>query len=252
MDESIVSKKGLSSNGLIWRVKIAHIPTLVELLLLGAKDYHIKISTSELADRIGKSQQLVSNHLMELENEGYLERLKIGRLYGLKLTEKGLDQLMMLYSILKGTLEPPLMLEIEGELFSGLGEGAYYTSLENYRRQFVEKMGFEPYPGTMNLRLTSLKDRKLRRELEYYTGIIIDGFKDESRTYGGVKCFIAIVNDQIKGAVGIFERTHYADLVIEIISPIKIRKKLGLRDGDKVKVKIFLSKEGLPEPKSPR
>ncbi|MCP8305654.1 MAG: DUF120 domain-containing protein [archaeon] len=256
MDESSALEKGLKSEyesiDPIWKVKVAHIPTLIELLLLGAKDRPIKISTSELADRIEKSQQLVSKHLLELEKGGCLERFKIGRGYGLKLTEKGLDQLMMLYSVLKRTLEPPpLMLEIEGELFSGLGEGAYYVSLENYRQQFIEKLGFDPYPGTLNLRLTSPKDRKLRRELEYYPGISIDGFRNEYRTYGSAKCFMAVVNDLVEGAVGIFERTHYDDLVMEVISPIKIREKLCLKDVDKVRVKIFLSKESFSKPKSP-
>ncbi|MCP8316290.1 MAG: DUF120 domain-containing protein, partial [archaeon] len=75
-------------------------------------------------------------------------------------------------------------MEIEGELFSGLEEGAYYVSLENYRRQFIDKLGFDPYIGTLNLKLTSSKDRKLRHELEHYSGISIDGFKNEHRTYG--------------------------------------------------------------------
>ncbi len=62
---------------------------------------------------------------------------------------------------------------------------------------------------------------------------------------------MAVVNDLVEGAVGIFERTHYDDLVMEVISPINIREKLSLKDGDKVRVKIFLSKESFSKPKSP-
>jgi riboflavin kinase len=224
-----------------WELKIAHIPILIELLLLGAKDKPIKISTVEISKRIGKSQQLASKHLLELESEGYVERFKSDRQYSIKLTEKGLDQLMKLYLALKEALEAyPSAIEIEGELFSGIGEGSYYVSLEGYRRQFIDKLGFDPYLGTLNLRLTSQKDRKLRHELEHYPGIKIDSFKDEHRTYGGAKCFMAVVNDQIEGAVGIFERSHYDDSVLEVISPINLREKLGLKDGDKVRVKVFL------------
>lgn len=224
-----------------WELKVAHIPILVELLLLGAKDTPIKISTVEISKRIGKSQQLASKHLLELESEGYVERFKSNRQYSIKLTEKGLKQLMKIYLALKEVLEAaPQTIEIEGELFSGIGEGSYYVSLEGYRRQFINKLGFDPYLGTLNLRLTSQKDRKLRHELEHYPGINIDSFRDEHRTYGGAKCFMAVINDQIEGAVGIFERSHYDDSVLEVISPINIRKKLNLKDGDKVKVKIFL------------
>jgi len=232
----------------MWGLKVAHIPILIELLLLGAKDSPIKISTIEISKRIGKSQQLASKHLLELENEGCVERFKGDRRYSIKLTERGLNQLTKLYLALREVLEtPPSVIEIEGELFSGLGEGSYYVSLDSYRRQFIDKLGFDPYIGTLNLKLTSSKDRKLRHELEHYSGIIIDGFKDEHRTYGSAKCFMAIVNDLVEGAVGIFERSHYDDSVLEVISPIKIREKLGLKDGDRVKVKVFLESSSKPK-----
>ncbi|MCP8316136.1 MAG: CTP-dependent riboflavin kinase, partial [archaeon] len=105
----------------------------------------------------------------------------------------------------------------------------------------------DPYIGTLNLKLTSSKDRKLRHELEHYSGISIDGFKNEHRTYGGAKCFMAVVNDLVEGAVGVFERSHYDDSVLEVISPIKIREKLGLKDGDRVKVKVFLESPSKPK-----
>lgn len=232
----------------IWGLKVAHIPTLIELLSLGAKDSPVKISTIEISKRMGKSQQLASKHLLELEKEGYLERFKSDHQYNIKLTDKGLSHLTRLFLALKEILEaPPSVIEIEGELFSGLGEGSYYISLEGYKGQFIDKLGFVPYPGTLNLRLISPKDRKLRRELEHYSGISIDGFKDEHRTYGGAKCFIAVVNDQVDGAVGILERTHYGDSVLEVIAPLKIREELLLKDGDRVKVKVFL--EGSSRPK---
>ncbi|MGQ9468745.1 MAG: DUF120 domain-containing protein [Nitrososphaerales archaeon] len=231
----------------VWGLKVAHIPILIELLSLGAKDSPIKISTVEISKKIGKSQQLASKHLLELENEGYVERFKGYRQYSIKLTEKGLNQLTKLYLALKEAFEaPPSVIEIEGELFSGLGEGAYYVSLENYRRQFIDKLGFDPYLGTLNLKLTSSKDRKLRGELEHYSGISIDGFKDERRTYGRAKCFMAVVNDLAEGAVGIFERSHYDESILEVISPINLREKLGLRDGDRVKVKVFLESSSKP------
>jgi riboflavin kinase len=228
-------------------LKVAHIPILIELLSLGAKDSPVKVSTTEISRRIGKSQQLASKHILELENEGYVERFKSDRQYSIKLTEKGLNQLMRLYLALKEVLEAPTsIIEIEGELFSGIGEGSYYVSLEGYRRQFIDKLGFDPYLGTLNLKLTSVKDRKLRRELEHYSGISIDSFKDEHRTYGGAKCFMAVVNDLVEGVVGIFERSHYDDSVLEIISPTNIRKELNLKDGDKVKVKVFLEASSKP------
>lgn len=40
-----------------------------------------------------------------------------------------------------------------GRVFSGVGEGSFYVSL--YSKKFLEKLGFRPYPGTLNLRLVN-------------------------------------------------------------------------------------------------
>lgn len=221
-------------------VRPAYLPTLLELLMLGAKDQPVRVTTVELAKRLGRSQQAASKHLYELERDGYIVRVKSGQVNHVKLTEKGLGVLTTLYTTLKSILEAvPKVYELKGYLFSGLREGAYYISLRGYRRQFIRKLGFDPYPGTLNIKLVTSVDRSLKRELDQYQGIGIEGFEDEHRTYGGARCFPAVVNDVVKGAVIILERTHYDDSVIEVIAPVEIRSVLGLKDGDLVRVKVF-------------
>ncbi|MEM2750779.1 MAG: DUF120 domain-containing protein [Nitrososphaerales archaeon] len=221
-------------------IKPAHFLTLLELLLLGAKDRAIQLSTIELAKRLRKSQQAASKHLCELEKEGYITRIRDGKVGSVKLTNKGVETLISIYSSMKSILEAvPKVFEFKGYVFSGFREGAYYISLNGYRRQFIEKLGFDPYPGTLNVRLIPGVDRELKRELNRYPGITIDGFEDQYRTYGGAKCFPAIINDSLKCVVILSERTHYDDSVIEIIAPIQIRKELHLKDGDLIKVKVY-------------
>ena len=70
----------------------------------------------------------------------------------------------------------PPSVTLEGTVFTGLGEGAYYISKEAYRKQFTEKLGFEPYPGTLNLKLSTDYDIKTRREIEAYPAIEIHRF----------------------------------------------------------------------------
>jgi len=210
---------------------------------LGAKDRPVELSTTRLAKQIGKSQQAASKHLLELENEGFIERVRMGYRNGVKLTSKGIEAVMKLYIQLKVVLEEmPPVIDIKGELFSGIGEGAYYVSLHGYRRQFLKRIGFDPYPGTFNVKLKSSVDRRLRRELEQYKGIYIEGFQDEHRTYGAVRCFKVLINDAIEGALLATERTHYDDSVLEIIAPIFVRAKLGLKDGDEVRVRVYVPK----------
>lgn len=223
--------------------KSAYLQTMLELLLLGAKDNPVKLSTIDLAKRIGKSQQAASKHLVELEQNGYIERTKAGKSTFVKLTKLGSDVLLEIHLQLKAAMEGvEHRSEVNGAVFTGLGEGAYYISLNGYRKQFVRKLGFDPYPGTLNLRLASSIDRITRDMLEKMPGIRIEGFEDEKRTYGGAKCFFARLNDVADGAVIVLERTIYDNSVLEVIAPVRLRDKLNLKDNDVVKVRIDTAK----------
>ncbi len=221
------------------RARPVYLQTLVELLLMGAKEGPVPITTSELARRIGRSQQAASKHLEALEREGLIERYRRGRSMEVKLTQRGINELVGLYLVLRSTLEePPESYLFTGTVFSGMGEGRYYMSLEGYRRQFAEKLGFEPYPGTLNVRLDSPAQSMQLRELAARDGILIKGFSDGVRTYGDVRCYRALIED-VAGAVVLAERTHYDYTVLEVIAPVNLREALGLRDGDRVSVRAF-------------
>ncbi|MEM2650445.1 MAG: DUF120 domain-containing protein, partial [Candidatus Nitrosocaldus sp.] len=145
-----------------------------------------------------------------------------------------------LFIRLKAAIEPlPKVVELAGVAVAGMGEGSYYMSLEGYRRQFLERLGFDPYPGTLNIRLDKIYI-DLKRELAIYPAITIDGFSDGKRTYGWVKCYTARINDRIDGAMLVLERTHHDESIMEVIAPVKIMDALGLRYGDRIHVKVFL------------
>jgi riboflavin kinase len=88
---------------------------------------------------------------------------------------------------LKLIFERPVKISMEGRVFTGYGEGSYYMSLPGYVRQMEEKLGFIPYPGTLNVSLLSKDSIENKLLLQKYADIEIGGFKDEHRTYGSVK-----------------------------------------------------------------
>jgi CTP-dependent riboflavin kinase len=47
---------------------------------------------------------------------------------------------------------------LKGTVFSGRGKGRHFVDLPWARKQFQEKLGFNPYPGTLNLRLLKKSD----------------------------------------------------------------------------------------------
>ncbi len=220
-----------------WKVSF----TLFKLAEMGASRRTVKVSTEYLAERIGLSQQTASRHLIQLEKKGWIRRTITPEGCLIKITESGVGELKKLYSSLQAVFEAayPLSVTLEGVLFTGLGEGAYYITRDGYRKQFIEKLGFDPYPGTLNLKLTTDYDMKTRAELESYPAIEIQGFKSETRTFGPVKCYPAIINNKVKGAVVAALRSHYNSSVIEIIAPYYLRDKLKLKDGHKVKIEIL-------------
>lgn len=224
-------------------IKLQHILTIVELLAKGARHNFVEVTTTELGKGIGRSQQAASKHLLDLENSGYIERAKKGQKFAVRVTDKGHSEIQSLFSSLKSALESaPATIDFEGQVVSGMGEGAYYMSLEGYRRQFKEKLGYEPYPGTLNVCLTDQIFMNARRELGKHPSIFLDGFSDGTRTYGWVKCYRAAINDGAVGdaAVLVLERTHYDDTMLEVIAPESIKQKAGINNGDRVKVQVSL------------
>jgi riboflavin kinase len=214
---------------------------LVKLAEMGAHRRTAKISTEYLAEKLGTSQQTASRYLIELERKGWIKRNITHDGCLIKIEPAGNAQLQKIYSSLKALMEVanPPNVTLEGTVFTGLGEGAYYIGKEDYRKQFTEKLGFEPYPGTLNLKLTSDYDIKARSELEVYPAITVEGFKNESRTFGVVKCYPVLIGNKVKGALITAMRTHYDVSVLEIIAPVCLRKQLCLKDGQKVKVETL-------------
>jgi len=215
---------------------------LLKLAEMGAYRRTAKISTEYLAGKVGFSQQTASRYLIELERKGWIQRNITPEGSLIKIEEAGGKELQKLYSNLKFLVEKtyPPSVTLEGTVFAGLGEGAYYISKEHYRKEFNEKLGFDPYPGTLNLKLTTDYDIKTRTEVEAYPAVEITGFKNEDRSFGLVKCYPAIVDNKVKGALVTALRSHYDVSVVEIIAPVCLRKQLNLKDGNKVKVEVYI------------
>jgi riboflavin kinase len=220
-----------------WR----HLFTLLKLAEMGAHKRTAKISTEYLAEKLGTSQQTASRYLIELDQKGLIKRNVTHEGCLIKIDTAGTAELQKLYTNLKTLLEAsyPPTVTLEGTVFTGLGEGAYYTAKEHYKEQFIEKLGFEPYPGTLNLKLTADYDIKTRTELEAYPAIEVEGFRNEDRTFGIVKCYPVMIGNKIRGAIITALRTHYDVSVLEILAPVCLRKHLNLKDGNKVKVEVL-------------
>ncbi|MEM3523275.1 MAG: DUF120 domain-containing protein, partial [Thermoproteota archaeon] len=120
------------------------------------------VSTRRLSKATGVSHQSISRYLRELEREGLVETVMTPRGRVIKLSSKGLNQIKLhAGTILSLINRVDKTYVFTGKVFTGLGEGAYYVSRKPYLEQFYSKLGFYPYPGTLNLRIEQYMDQLL-------------------------------------------------------------------------------------------
>ncbi len=121
------------------------------------------------------------------------------------------------------------MVKLRGKVVSGTGEGRRYVLI--YMSVFREKLGFEPYPGTLNIDV-GFDASKIYLSLN---PIVID---PPSNTYKPVYALPARIDDTEGYVIRPFATSHKWN-ILEFIAPYCIREKLGLRDGDLVEITLY-------------
>lgn len=193
----------------------------------------ITLTSTELAGKLGVSQQTSSRYLIQLEKEGLINRATKGRRQQIQLTDKGADALRKNFHILTGFFQKKIEPVIEGSVLSGLGEGAYY--IKEYEWKILDVLGFRPYAGTLNVRIEG--DRP---DLSIYSSGRIEGFSHGGRHFGGLD--LIPVELEVKGHktdcfIAVPERTHHKK-VLEVVGHINLRSEYHLNDGDQVVLRI--------------
>ncbi len=209
------------------------IETLKRLALLGATREYISLSSSTLASTIGSSTQTAARRLSSLADEGYITRIVTSEGQRVKVTDKGILRLRSEYMDYQKVFEGMNFNKIRGKVTAGLGEGQYYISVGGYKNQFNQKLDFDPYPGTLNLKLIE----PFAFAQTAAGSVKIEGFRNENRTFGECRCYPVKING-IRGAIVRPERSSYPANLVEIIAPVNLRKTLCLSDGDELEVML--------------
>ena len=124
-------------------------------------------------------------------------------------------------------------LSITGKIISGEGEGAYFTQIDWVQQQCDEKLGFKPYPGTLNLEISE-EYLSVVEPLDQKEGVELIS---PDSNFCNAKVSPVSLGDII-GAIILPEekvRIHPKN-IIEIIAPVNIKESLNVKDGDSLKV----------------
>ena len=132
-----------------------------------------------------------------------------------------------------GARMEPAEFVFTGAVVSGRGEGRHFTQLDWVREQFRALLGFEPYPGTFNLRIDT-GGEALLEALKRRAGIQI---LPPNADFCAARCFAARIGS-LDGALVIPLVPGYPSNVLELIAPVNVRATLGLDDGAVVTVSI--------------
>ena len=116
---------------------------------------------------------------------------------------------------------------IKGTLFTGLEKAKHF--IEIYKEKIQQQVGFLPYLGTLNLKIT---DDSFLTTLQKKR---IEDFFIDDKNYGAVTLYPIKLNT-IEAAIIRPERTQHKKEVIEIIAPFYLREKLNLIDGNTVTI----------------
>ena len=125
---------------------------------------------------------------------------------------------------------------LRGTVTSGIGKSQSFTDIPWVKKQFRDKLGIDPYPGTFNLTVLA-KDGKKLDALRGANGIEI---VPEDNNFCTAISFPVLVGNRVKGAVIIPLVADYPRNKLEIISAENIRQTLSLKDGDLVEVEVYL------------
>jgi CTP-dependent riboflavin kinase len=121
--------------------------------------------------------------------------------------------------------------EIQGIVRSGRGEARGFTQLDWVRDQFRDKLGFDPFPGTLNLETT---DRAAIDALRSVRSVMID----PAPNFCAARCYRVRINGQMSAIWIVPEIEGYPTGQLELIAPVSLREALSLKDGTIVTVTI--------------
>jgi len=125
---------------------------------------------------------------------------------------------------------------LTGKIVSGVRQAAFFTQLDWVQAQCEKKLGFKPYPGTLNLAIDDLNTEWLKSHQEIDTLALVPPDPKFCRaqtlpvTIMGIQAAIIIPAKDVQ---------IHATNIVEVMAPVCLKESLGLGDGDFVKITVM-------------
>ena len=127
--------------------------------------------------------------------------------------------------------------QLIGRLATGIGMGRSFTQLPWAKEQFVERVGVDPFPGTIIVIIDDPESMPVWVRLKQTDGIPMENPNDGPHDCDA-KCWRVSINGKIDGAIVFPVVPDYPNAQVEVIAPVGLRDALGIEDGDAVTLTI--------------
>jgi len=101
----------------------------------------------------------------------------------------------------------------------------------------LEKLGIDPFPGTINLIVDGSESMRVWNRLKGTPGIRIYNPNDGPQDCDA-RCYPVSIDGQIDAAIVLPEIAGYSPVQIEIIAAMRVRDALDIDDGDSLRLEI--------------
>lgn len=127
--------------------------------------------------------------------------------------------------------------QLIGRLATGIGMGKTFTQLDWARKQFTEKLGIDPFAGTVNVIVDDPESMPVWVRLKRTDGIRMENPNDGPHDCDA-KCWPVTIEGGAEGGVDgaiVFPLVDgYPPAQVEVIAEIGVRDAFGIEDGDTV------------------
>jgi riboflavin kinase, archaea type len=131
-----------------------------------------------------------------------------------------------------------------GVVFSDLGRASSFMSLDWVQALLMERLGYRPFPATLNLRPMEIEDAELwQRAKTQREGVSLT---EATASHCGARLFRIEIHgpagggrDKVEGAILLPEVMDYPENKIEIVAPMRLKDHFGIEDGDAIIVEFL-------------
>jgi riboflavin kinase len=127
-----------------------------------------------------------------------------------------------------------MLVKFRGKVFTGIHKGTRYTSFPWVVLRIREVLGFEPFPGTLNISVSP--EYRISEFLRKNKGAKIEAKKG----YYSGQIHKVLINGRVEGGFVKPDVPGYLENVVELVAPVSLREMFDLEDGDEVEVILLL------------